>query len=139
VKKTYDARGSQHMLSRTWKFDKEAYWHMHAYRILIFVSFVFGIAVIVTALLLPQALDSAVLRVLVLIVWILFTAQVFATAKAASLIFSGGLSSSYLNKSFLSFAVGKKRSLAFYRAFPYIVLAVWLIAFIFLVWIWFIE
>ena len=125
------------MMYRVSRFDKEAYWHMQSYRILLVLSFLFGLGIIAVALVLPQALSSVVVRLIVLMLWILFTAQVFATAKAASLIFSGGLSSKYLNSSFLNFVVAKKRLLPVYRAFPYFVLAVWLIGFILLLWIWF--
>jgi hypothetical protein len=136
-KKPYDVRGGQGKLSRVGRFDKEAYAHMLAYRILIFLSFVFGLSIIVTAIVMPQALTSRTIKIMVLIVWVLFTAQVFATAQAASLIFSGGLSSNNLNRSFVNFAGSGNKLTGFWKAFPYIVLAVWLIAFIFLLWIWF--
>ncbi len=137
-KETYDARGSQERILRLAKFDKTALWHMLSYRIFIFVSFIVGFAILASALLNASYLDSTTVRVLTLLVWLLFTSQIYATAKAMVLIASRGLASDYINKSFLNFAGQKRRLHSAYGAFPYIVLAVWLIGFAILFWMWFI-
>ncbi len=136
MKEVYDIRGRQSSIFRLAGFDREGLLHMVAYRILIFVSIVVGAAVLGTLLFAPHDINAWYIDALVLLVWALITPQVYETARAFALILSRGLSSQDLNQSFVNFAVKNKSAFDAYRAFPYLVLGVWMIGFVVMFWVW---
>ena len=136
MKETYDTRGRQRNILRLLGFDIEGFVHMAAYRILIFASAIIGIAILGTMIFAPQYINTGYIEVMVLVVWALITPHVYETAKAFALIASRGLSSPDVNQSFVNFAVKNKSALAAYRAFPYGILAVWVLGFIIISAMW---
>lgn len=136
MKEIYDVRGRQRNILRLLGFDMEGFVHMAVYRILIFASVIIGVAILGTIIFAPQNINAGYIEVLVLVFWALITPQVYETAKAFALIDSRGLSSSDVNQSFVNFAVKNKSVLAAYRAFPYGILAVWVLGFIIVFAMW---
>ncbi|HUC38794.1 MAG TPA: hypothetical protein VL944_01550 [Candidatus Acidoferrum sp.] len=136
-KQIYDSRGRQTSIARLAQFDAEAFIHMLFYRILIifsiltFAAFVYSYA---------TKLDFAIFQALFLAVWVLFTPQVFETAKGISLIQTRGFVFGRLNKSYTESAknhVGARLAVM-YRVIPYAALLVWVIGFAALLYVWFI-
>jgi hypothetical protein len=135
---TYDVRGSQSRIFRLLGFDKEAFIHMLFYRILLFVAIITGMAILfylafggTSLLIISDALIAAV--------WILFTPQLFESAKAFSIISSKGESFGHLNKSFLNSSVIResKAITSLYNTIPYLALVIWVICFFILLFAWF--
>ncbi len=137
MKEAYDVRGRQSNILRLLGFDIEAFSHMLLYRILIFASIIVGGTMLATILFFPQYIGVPYIEAPILVIWILFTIQVYETAKAAVLIFSKGLSSPDLNQSFVNFSIRNKSFAEVYRIFPYAVLLLWIIGFVALLVMWF--
>ncbi len=135
-KQVYDPRGKQSNIGRLLGFDKEAYVHMLFYRVLIFFSLAaFVIFVAKYAGLLPLwAFEAAFI-----VVWVLFTPQVYETAKGASVIATEGFVHGYLNKSYLTIAKKYKSHLhtQIYKMLPYASLAIWIAGLIAILYVWF--
>lgn len=132
-KKLYDMRGSQANIFRLAKFDTEGFIHMLFFRILIFVSVIYGLAIM---LYFENALPGLWVKLLTAIVWILITPQFFQTVKVISMVGSGGLSFSHFSQEYVFLAKEKRQTDT--RAFdilPYALMAIWVIFFIaMLVW-----
>ncbi len=125
-KKTYDARGSIGNLGRLIEFDREAFYHLISYRLLIITSLLTAALFI-----LSTALHSLVpvWKVLLLAVWLLLASQVYESAKAFVLVGSRGLAFGRLNESYLSsMRSGEVAGISAY--IPYAVLAVWAVGFV---------
>jgi hypothetical protein len=133
-KKVYDFRGKQSNISRLTRFDPEAFVHMLFYRVLIPVSIIYGIVLL--ASLVFSGLELAV-KALTVIIWILFTPQVFETAKAVSVTGSRGMAFGHLNESYLFILRTRySKKAGAYTLFPYLVLALWVVGFISMVAWW---
>ena len=137
-KTTYDARGSQSRIFRLLGFDKEAFIHMISYRILLFVAIFAGVEILIYLVIGGTSL-LIISEALVAFVWILFTPQLFESAKAFSLIGSRGESFGNLNKSFLNSSVIResKAATSTYNAIPYLALLIWVVGFLILLFAWF--
>ncbi len=135
MEKSYDVRGRQSNIFRLARFDIAALFHMLFYRILIFVAPI-SAAMIAASLLYPNASVLLASRLLILLVWILFTPQLFSAFKAFSLVSSRGAA---FGKFSDYFALTQKRREvdSVYRIFPYAGIAVWAIAFVVLTVLWF--
>lgn len=100
------------------------------FRLLIFVALVCAAAIFLYYL---GFIKIIIVNALIVVVWVLFTPQVFQAARVLSLIQTEGRASDQLNKTFLS-TVRKRMSSAqkamyvFYSSFPYAVLVVWIAA-----------
>jgi hypothetical protein len=133
-KRGYDFRGKQRNIFRLWGFHKSAFIHMLFYRILIPLSIIYGVTLIFSVFYAPLNLFT---KWFTAVVWILFTPQVYETAKAFALINTRGLAFGRLNESYVYLL--KKRynkSAGFYATLPYIVLALWIVGFVFEVIWW---
>lgn len=133
---SYDVRGRQSSIFRLYGFDREGLVHMVFYRIAVFVAVLLA-ASIVLGMAYSQTPFTAYTKALMLIMWAIFTPQLFETFKASSIIASGGVVFGRLNASFMRFAVRMKPQYALYRALPYAALAVWVLGFVMLAYVWF--
>ncbi len=126
-KKTYDARGSIGNLGRLTAFDREAFYHLIFYRLLIIAS-------IITFALFILSLGFHALglswKIMLVIVWLLLTSQVFESAKAFVLVGSGGIAFGRLNESYLSSMRAGSTDPGLRVYIPYAVLLIWVIGFI---------
>ncbi|MEM0120150.1 MAG: hypothetical protein QW514_02645 [Thermoprotei archaeon] len=128
AKRSYDFRGRLSNLGRSWRFDREAFIHALFYRILIPYTIVYGVILLVGVFV---GSVHFLLRPLTLVEWVLFTPQVYETAKAFSLIATRGQAFGHLNESYL-FLVKKRygSKSGVYRGLPYVVIALWIVGFI---------
>ena len=126
-KKTYDARGSIGNLGRLTAFDREAFYHLISYRLLIIAS-------IITFALFILSLGFHALglswKIMLVIVWLLLTSQVYESAKAFVLVGSGGIAFGRLNESYLSSMRAGSTDPGLRVYIPYAVLLIWVIGFI---------
>ncbi len=136
-KEPYDVRGRQSGIFRLFCFDKEGLAHMLFYRVAIFVALLLiaSMAIGVKYVGTPFINGS---RVLILLLWILFTPQLFETIKAFSIIASHGTVFGRLNASFTAHAVRKGGFDTVLRVLPYLVMIVWAIGFLGVVKLWFV-
>lgn len=128
AKRSHDVRGRLSNLGRVWRHDREAFVHALFYRILIPYSILYGVVLLVGVFVGGL---GYLLRPLTLVEWVLFTPQVYETAKAFSLIASRGQAFGHLNESYLSLV--KKRygpKSGFYGLLPYLVLLLWAAGFV---------
>lgn len=132
---TFDTRGSETSIGRLLKFDKLAFVHVFFYRVLIFFSFIAAAIALIYFITLNQTAFLA-MQVAIVIVWILFTPQLFATAKVLSISMTNGISFGKLNPSFMS-TVEKKKSTVFFNILPYVALVIWVAGFVVLLFTWF--
>lgn len=134
-KQVYDLRGRQASIGRLLGFDKEAFVHMLFYRILIAVSIIAAVAFILDyAIGIPKTIFES----LFILVWVLFTPQVYETAKGLSIIATKGFILGQLNKSYLATA-NKHRNRSFdqlYKLMPYTALVLWLAGLVTLSYMW---
>lgn len=138
-KSTYDVRGYQSRIFRLFCFDKEGLLHMVFYRMAIFVAVLLAASMVLSAVYSGHSAPFiSYSKVLFMLLWILFTPQLFETFKAISLISSRGIVFGRLNRSFMKYGVHKSRTYAVLGALPYAVLLIWALGFIGLVWLWFI-
>ncbi|MCL4389416.1 hypothetical protein M1397_02265 [Candidatus Marsarchaeota archaeon] len=126
-KETYDLRGGQGRITRLWHFYREGYIHMLFYRILIPLSIISAIVLAATYILDYAVLD-AVSRLLLIAVWVVFTPQVFESAKGASVIATKGFIHGDLNKSYMESAIKYEQHphTRVYKALPYAALSIWI-------------
>ncbi len=132
---SYDVRGRQSSIFRLYGFDNEGLVHMVFYRIAVFASLLLAAAIIIGFVYFNQPFTMPA-KALVVLVWILFTPQLFETGKAMSIIASRGVVFGMLNESFLKF-IKMKRIYAVYRIIPYLILLVWILGFVGMLWLWF--
>ncbi len=134
-KQTTDLRGGQARIGRLLSFYFEAYLHMLANRIMVFLSLAYA-ALIAVYLLVPGV--GTVLKVGTAVVWVLWSPQLFEGLKAFALAGSRGMAFGRLNGEFAH--LYRKRYGAaspLYRVFPFAGLAAWAAGFVvMLVW-WF--
>jgi hypothetical protein len=135
-KEIYDIRGKQASIGRLLPFYKEAFIHMLFYRILIIVSIFAGVVFLLSYF---SGLFTQLFKPLFLIVWILFTPQVFETAKGTSVIATKGFVHGDLNKSYLTAAIKyeKHPKSTFYKFMPYAALAIWIVGFLSISAMWY--
>lgn len=132
-KKLYDMRGRQANIARLSRFHKEGFIHMLFYRILVFVSILYGI-VLLLFFAYPQL--SLLSKALTAIVWILLTPQLYETAKGFSIISTKGLAQGHLSKEYRFLMKSKYgKSGGIYNVVPYAAMVVWVAGFVaMLVW-----
>ena len=125
-KKTYDARGSIGNLGRLTAFDREAFYHLISYRLLIIAS-----TITVVLFMLSFGLHSLEMtwKIMLVIVWLLLTSQVYESAKAFVLVGSGGIAFGKLNESYLSSMRSGSKDAGFMVYIPYVVLLIWVVGF----------
>jgi hypothetical protein len=130
-KKLGETRGGQSRIFRLASFDLEAFIHMLFYRILIFVAPAYGVLTLVSLL---YPFPPFVLKALTVLLWVLFTPQLFETVKALSLSWSRGMSFGHLNEEYSSLV--KERyggGVKIYSSLPFLVLLLWSVGFVFMV------
>lgn len=132
---SYDVRGRQSSILRLYGFDKEGLLHMVFYRAAIFVA-VLLIASIALGVAYAHTPFTIYTEILMLVMWVLFTPQLFETFKASSIIASGGVVFGRLNASFMRFGVRRKPWFVIYSAVPYVAMAVWACGFVILAYLW---
>ncbi len=149
AKKLMDLRGPQRRIGRLVPFLFEGWLHMLFYRIMVPLAIVYGLAIIAYLELTEaeglEAGEAAVpgpwgvaLKVLTIIVWVLWTPQLFEVAKGLSLAWSRGMAFGHLNKEFAAlYRKRYKKHSGAYTAFPYVVLALWIAGFVILLVRWF--
>ncbi|MCL4365214.1 MAG: hypothetical protein M1569_02150 [Candidatus Marsarchaeota archaeon] len=134
---SYDVRGRQSGIFRLYGFDNEGLVHMIFYRIAVFAALLLAAAIIIGFAFDGQPF-TPYSKVLVLIVWILFTPQLFETGKAMSIIATRGIVFGRLNESFLKYGVKMKGMYKIYRSVPYIILMMWAAGFVGIWYLWFV-
>lgn len=128
VKRTKDLRGPQTRIGRLVKFYPGAYLHMLTFRIMVPLVILFGL--VVFAYLLVPGLGM-LLKISTIVMWVLWTPQFFEIAKGLSLSWSRGMAFGHMNEEFAH--LYRKRyphPMGGYLAFPYIVLALWIVGFV---------
>ncbi len=133
LKPLRDLRGPQRRIGRLLHFYWESFIHVAAFRIMVPLTILAG-AVALLSLLLPGL--GVALKVLLSVVWVLWTPQLFKVAKGLSLAWTRGMAFGKLNEEFAH--LYRKRygkNTAAFVAFPFIVLAIWAAGFVLmLVW-----
>lgn len=127
-KKTYDVRGPEANLLRQLAFNPQAFFHMLFYRILILFG-LFAFAFYIFSLFFISL--SSYLNYLIVIIWVLFTPQLFSLMMGLSMVMSNGFAFGHLNSSYKSLVTVNKHANLIYRAVPFIGLVFWIAA---LVW-----
>ncbi|MDG7052249.1 MAG: hypothetical protein JRN19_07370 [Nitrososphaerota archaeon] len=132
-RKSRDYRGKQSNIFRLRSYLPWAIVHLISYRILMPASIAYGLLTIFS--LLFSSLGIYV-KGATIIIWIIFTPQIFAVAKGVALAMSDGLAFGHLNDSYkYLMKIRYHRNVLIYMALPYVVLALWLAGFIaMLVW-----
>jgi len=134
-KKLTDLRGPQARIGRLITFSFEAWLHMVSNRILVFLSMLYA-AFIVVYLLVPGL--GVALKVATAAVWVVWTPQFFEALKALVLVQSRGLAFGHLNGEFAYlYRTRYHKHPGPYRAFPYVVLALWAAGFVVMLLRWF--
>jgi hypothetical protein len=129
-----DLRGPQRRIARLLHFYPGAYIHMLFYRIAIPLTILYG-PTILFYFMYPAA--GPVLKVFTVLLWILWTPQLFGVAKGLSLAWTRGMVFGHLNPEFA--ALYRKRypkRTGIFAAFPYAVTALWAAGFVILVLRW---
>jgi hypothetical protein len=128
AKQLKDLRGPQSRIGRLASFYIEGYVHMLFYRIMIPLSILYGF--FITAYFIVPGLGLW-LKIYTAVMWVLWTPQFLEVAKGLSLAWSRGMAYGRLNGEFASLYRKRysKRSGA-YVAFPYVVLVIWVLAFV---------
>jgi hypothetical protein len=132
-KKLYDMRGSQSNIIRLAGFDIEGFIHMLFFRILVFISMIYGIVLLLSFLI---SVPLLLIKLLTALVWVLITPQLFESVKMLSMISTGGLSFGHFSQErvFLEKSKYKVRT-GFFDIMPYGAMLLWLMGFfIMLVW-----
>jgi hypothetical protein len=132
-KEVFDMRGKETSIMRLAAFDSAAFVHMVFYRILIFVVIAYGIIILLSYAVQGLAFE---VKFATALAWILFTPQVFETAKGIVLVLSGGMAMGHLNEEYKMAMKAKHHSLRGALAvIPYAVLLLWLAGFMMmLIW-----
>ena len=134
---TIDLRGSEKNIARLSRISKEALVHMIVYRILIFLCLITGVLFFVS-ILVPQVnyLDL-LFKSLFVLVWILFSVQLFETAKASVDIATRGFVLGKLEDSYKREIKNRNKKLdMLLGTLPYFAVLVWLAGFILLILLW---
>ncbi len=135
MKETFDPRGRQSSIFRLAAFDKEGLLHAVTIRILTFVALV---AAAVMLLNLWLGIFTSEYKLLLVVVWVLITPQLFELATGMAMMATRGMVFGHLNKAWLdSVKYRDKRNYSLYEAVPYVVLVIWLGLFAALVGVWF--
>ena len=134
-KKLYDMRGSQANIVRLAAFDMEGFIHMLSFRILIFVSIIYGIAILLYFVA-NLVVTASFIKLLTALVWILITPQFFETVKMGSMIGTNGLSFGRFSEEHVFLAKSKNKvDTRFFDIMPYCVMAIWIVGFVaMLIW-----
>lgn len=132
----FDSRGREANLFKTLNYDKEAFLHLASIRILIFAAFAISLLIFANILF---GEFGFYLKIAVVIAWLLVTPQFYEVMKAFSLISSGGFVFAELNKSYLDTLKdnGQKPIHKLLKIFPAAGLAIWALALIALLFVWF--
>ena len=132
-KKTFDMRGKTINIARLASFDSEGFIHMVFYRLLIFYSIIYGIIVFLSFLYLEVAVY---LKLATIILWVLFTPQVYETAKGFSLIGTKGIAFGHLSREHLYVMKHRyKKGMSVFPTVTALAFMLWLIGFIvMLIW-----
>jgi hypothetical protein len=134
-KRLTDLRGPQSRIGRLLSFSFEAWVHMVTNRVMVFLSLLYA-AFIVVYLLVPGL--GIPLKVVTAVVWVLWTPQFFEALKALVLVRTRGLAFGHLNEEFAHlYRVRYHKHPGPYRAFPFVVLAVWIAGFVVMLVRWF--
>jgi hypothetical protein len=132
-KKTYDMRGKQSNISRLARFDLEGFIHMLFYRIQIFYSVIYGLAMLYYLI---TGIDFG-LKLLTIIFWVLITPQLWETIKAFSLISSRGLAFGHLSEEHVYLMKSKySKTGSVYSIIPYAAMLFWVLGFIAMLMWW---
>jgi hypothetical protein len=134
-KRLTDLRGPQSRIGRLLTFYFEAWLHMVTNRIMVFLSLLEA-ALIVVYLLVPGL--GTLLKVVTLAVWVLWTPQFFEALKAFVLVRSRGMAFGRMNGEFAHlYRTRYHKHPGPYTAFPFVVLAGWVAAFVVVLLRWF--
>ncbi len=131
-KQLYDVRGRQMNIFRLARFYKEGFVHAFFYRVLVLVAPLYGILILTSLIF---AYPAWIIPIFTLVVWVLFTPQIFETAKGAAMIRSGGADFNRFNEEYrftIKVNYGKKQGYGV--LLPFIVLAVWILGFVVFLW-----
>ena len=133
-KKLYDFRGKEANLLRLSRIDTFGFIHALFYRILIFVSVVYGI-ILMTSLFYPQLFLAA--KITTIIVWVLITPQLFAAMKVLPMTSTHGAVFGKFSNAYREI-ISKKRikNQILYKAFPYAVVLIWAAFFVLMLAWW---
>ncbi len=127
-KRLHDMRGRQANMLRLAAFDIEALVHMLFYRLLVFFGIVYGAAMLLSFAYAPL---GGLIKPLTVLVWILFTPQIYETAKVFALTSSGGLAFGRFNKEHVYVMKAKYgKSSSFLLLIPYVTLLLWAAGFL---------
>lgn len=135
-KQLYDVRGRQSSILRLWRFDREAFVHMVSNRILMFFALLTA-AILIWNIHSPNYVTAFWGKIAVLIVWALFTPQLFAAFKAFSRVSSRGGAFGRFTEAYARTNVKSGRINPIYRALPYAAVTVWLLGLVASVLVWF--
>ena len=126
-KKTYDMRGRETSIARLSSFYPEGFIHMLFYRILIFVSVIYGIVLLLS---LSDAQLAYAAKALTAAVWVLFTPQLYESAKGFAMIASRGLAHGHLSGEYTHMMKTKYgKSAAAFLIVPYLAMILWIAGF----------
>ena len=128
MKKVYDLRGKQTKISRLLRFDNEAFIHLLAYRMFVFIAVIYGIVLLGSLFYGPFVLY---VKILTMLSWILFIPLVFALIKVTSLVGSHGLAFGKFNSAYRTMKMEKAGRLQVTALWllPYLATAAWAICF----------
>lgn len=133
---SYDIRGRQAGILRLYSFDKEGLIHMVFYRIAVFLALILAASIMIGIVYYSNPFTK-ITKILILLIWILFTPQIFETGKATAIIMSRGVVFGRLNKSFLKYGAKRERVYVIYSLLPYIIVLIWALGFIEMLALWF--
>jgi hypothetical protein len=130
----YDFRGKQSSIFRLAKFEPFGLIHALSYRILLFLSLIYGFLLLASLFYAPLGLTA---KYFTIAMWILITPQLFEAVKAFSLVSTHGAAFGKFSEAY-SYLVSRKRKASFviYKALPYLVIAVWAIFFVLMLFWW---
>lgn len=133
-KTVYDMRGKPTNISRLASYDAEGFIHMVFYRIAIFVAAAYGILLLLWYVVPGMGFE---VKVATAIMWILFTPQLFETAKGISLTQSGGMAFGHLNEEYKRSTRTKYHPIGgVLTAVPYLAILLWAFGFVVMLYWW---
>ena len=132
-KKTKDLRGPQGRIGRLIPFHFEGYIHVLAYRIMVPLMVLWAILII--AYLAAPGLGM-LLKIVTLVVWALWTPQLYEVAKGLALAWSRGMVFGKLNEEFAHLYRKRYGKKAVLGILPMLFLLVWTAGFIVMVVGW---
>ncbi|MDE1825409.1 MAG: hypothetical protein KGH61_03475 [Candidatus Micrarchaeota archaeon] len=135
MKRTYDLRGRQSSIFRLARFDPEGFLHALIYRILIFLSIVYGLV-----LLLANQYPQLYLAIapLTAAVWILFTFELFEFIKGIALAQTKGLAFGRFQSTYREVQLrhAPHAQIFAFTIAPYLAVIIWLLGFAAMVMWW---